>query len=139
MADLSGVWRYDSSTVIAAPASGYLRTGPSPVGQMAISATTKGNANVHADLVALTSGSTLLLQEGNAATAAAKLQLTPAVVDHGSWVELAVAAVAYTPAAGPPHQNQDLLVTGFAAAVHGPYVSIAELQRVLRIDTPTAA
>ena len=139
MTDLAGVWRYDTSQVIAAPASGYLRTNASPVTQMAISATTKGGLNVHADLVALTSGATLLVQEESAASNAAKWQLTAAVIDNTSWVQLAVAVVAYAPAVGPPRPNQDLLVTGFAAAVHGPYVSISELQRVLRIDTPTAA
>src|SRR5215831_9192199 len=98
MTDLAGVWRYDTTQVIAAPASGYLRTNPSPVTQMAISATTKGGLNVHPDLVALTNGATLLVQEESAATNAAKYQLTAAVVDNTSWVQLALAVVAYAPA-----------------------------------------
>ena len=139
MTDLSGVWRYDISTVMAAPASGYLRTSASPVTQIAISATTKGGANVHADLVALTTGAALVAQEVSDATAAAKYQLTAAVTDNTSWVQLAVQVVAYSPAVQPPRPNQDLLLTGYAAAVHGSYATLAELQRVLQKPSPTAA
>jgi len=139
MAALSGVWRYDSSQVIAAPASGYLRTNASPVSQMAVSATTKGGANVHADLVALTSGAFLVVQEVSDATAAAKYQLTGPVVDNTTWVQLAVAVVAYTPAVQPPRPNQDILVTGQAAVAHAPYTTLSELQRVLQKPAPTAA
>src|SRR5262249_60707667 len=105
---------------------------------MAISATTKGGLNVHADLVALTSGATLLVQEESAATNAGKWQLTAAVIDNTSWVQLALAAVAYSPAVGPPRPDQDLLVTGYAAAVPGPPVTPAELHRGLKIATPPA-
>jgi hypothetical protein len=136
MADLSGVWRYDTSQVIAAPASGYLRTGPAPVTQTAISATTKGGANVHTDLMALTTGATLLVQEVADATLAIKFQLTAAPIDHTSWVELAVTEVATT-ATGDPRPNEDLLVTGTAAAQHAPYATVAELQYHLNITAPT--
>jgi len=137
VADLSGVWRYDTSTVIAAPASGYLRTGPAPVSQLAISATTKGGADAHGDLLALTSGAQLLFQEVSDATLASKFQVTAAPVDHTTWVELAVTPVTTT-ATGPPRPNQDLLVNGFAAAAHAPYATVAELQTLLRLETPTA-
>jgi hypothetical protein len=138
MADLSGVWRFDSSTVMTAPASGYLRANTSPATQLAVSATTKGGANVHADLVALTSGATLIAQEVSDATAAAKWQLTSAVVDNTTWVQLAVSVVAYAPAVQPPRPNQDLLVSGSAAAAHAPYATVAELQYHLNITNPTS-
>jgi hypothetical protein len=138
VADLVGAWRYDTSEVIAAPASGYLRSGPAPISQLAIAAETWGGADVHSQLLALTTGATLLAQEIADATMASKFRLTAAPVDHLTWVELAVTPIATT-ATGPPRKNEDLLVTGFAAAAHAPYVEVLELQRVLAKPNPTQA
>src|SRR4029450_4594184 len=93
VADLSGVWRYDTSTVIAAPASGYLRSGPAPVSQLAIAGHTWGGADGGAELLALTSGAQLLCQEVSDATMASKFMLAAAPIDHVSWVEYAVTEV----------------------------------------------
>jgi hypothetical protein len=140
VSDLSGVWRYDTSQVIGAPAAGYLRTTAAPVTRMAVSATTKGGADAHADLVGLTTGAALLLQEVSDATAAGKWQLTAAPVDHTSWVEYAIVGIAYS-AVQPPRPNQDLLLTGYASATIGgaAYATVSELQRVLQKPSPTAA
>ena len=138
MADLSGVWRYDSSEVIAAPAPGYLRSGPAPVTQLAVASQSSGGADAHTDLLRLNSGATMLMQEVSDATLAAKFQLTASAVDHTTWVEYLVVVVTTT-SVGAPRKNQDLLVNGVVAATHGPYTTIAELQRVLQKPAPTAA
>jgi hypothetical protein len=136
VADLSGVWRYDSSEVIAAPAAGYLRSGPAPVAQLAVAAHTWGGVDAHADLMRLGNGSTLLFQEVANATLATKVALTAVPVDHTTWVEYAVVPVT-TSATGPPRKNEDLLVNGFISAAHSGYATVAELQTLLKLTSPT--
>lgn len=137
MADVSGVWRYDTSEVIAAPASGYVRSGPVPVTRLAVSAHNSGGADVHADLLLLGNGSELLIQQVTDATLAVRYALTAAAIDHTSWVEYEVVQVATT-ATGPPNKNTDLLVNGWVLVAHPPYATAEELFRILKIRAPTA-
>lgn len=136
MTDLSGVWRYDTSEVIAAPAPGYIRTGPAPVSRLAISAQTRGGADVLADLLRIGNGAELLAQEVSDATLAVRYGVTAAPTDHVTWVEYQVVPLAAT-ATGPPTKNTDILVNGWAAAGHPAYATRDEFVRQLRLDNPT--
>ena len=111
--DLSGVWSYDTSEVIADPGAGKLRTVGTPATRAVISTTRQDASDAGAELRALVAFSTLLFQQKSDATIAVEYVLTSDALDHGSWVEFAVekqAASAGT--TGEPTKNTDLLLIG---------------------------
>jgi hypothetical protein len=112
MPDLTGVWGYHTSEVIADPGAGFLRTGPgAPFVTAAISATRKDGSDASAQL-ALLAGARLLMQLVSDATKAAEYELSSDAIMHGTWAELGLMLQAQAPGTTPPNKNADILLTG---------------------------
>ena len=108
METFSGVWRYSTSTVIADPGAGYLRSSVGAT-SVAIATVDVDDVDRAAELLSMRVGDELIAQEQTDATHRVRVVLIAEPVDNATWIELTTTVVAE--ATSTPNNNERVAVT----------------------------
>lgn len=107
----TGFWRYETSTVMADPGSGDIRSNAATAAaSTAIAVSTHTNDNIDARIILLTlqSGDILYMQETDNVDNWARFSITGSVIDNTTWFEIPIVFV--TGAGSLTKNNTELLL-----------------------------
>lgn len=106
---LTAVWQYDTSTVMADPGSGDVRSNNTPATStaLAFSTTTNGGLDAGSVLASLQNGDLITIQHAADRSDRARYSVTGNAIDNTTWVEV---PVAFIDGDGTVSKNNDLVV-----------------------------